>query len=55
MTGFLAPISSTSGFSPAMSQIPFSDQCRDRLFDEALEGGEQFGAERAIHDAMIAG
>src|SRR5665811_296776 len=54
MTGFLLPISSTSGFSPAIRFSPL-DQCGDRLFDETLEGGEQLAAERAVHHAMIAG
>ena len=32
-----------------------SDQHRDRLLEEALQGREQFRAERAVDDAVIAG
>src|SRR5450830_452985 len=52
MTGFLLPISSTSGFSPAIRFSPL-DQCGDRLFDETLEGREQLAAERAVHHALF--
>ena len=55
MTGFLCPISNTSGFSPAMFDAPVQISARHRFLDKALEGRQQFGAERAIDHAMVAG
>src|SRR6476469_8293345 len=52
MTGLRLPTSRTSGFSVIMRSL---DEESDGAFDEALECGEQFGAERAIDDAVIAG
>src|SRR5690242_8427482 len=51
MTGLRLPTSRTSGFSVIMRSL---DEESDGAFDKALEGGEQFGAERAVEDAVIA-
>src|SRR6185437_444280 len=52
-TGFLLPTRRTSGIAPAIGQTPLHEE-GDRLLDQRLEGGKQFGAERAVEHAMIA-